>query len=126
MGPARGLSNTHLNVWEILMKTLAWLVSGIGIGLVVYLIANASEPEYATGSDDVADAARNTFGWGMKQRAKGLGSKLAGRVKESVGNLTGNPDLADSGIADQVEGEVREGAGRFAQAAGQTLHDLNR
>ncbi len=108
------------------MKTLAWLVAGIGIGLAVYLVANAPGPEYATGSDNLEDAARNTFGWGAKQRATGFGSNIAGRVKEGLGNLTGNPDLADSGLADQVEGNVREGAGKFAQAAGQTLHDLNR
>ena len=108
------------------MKTLAWLFAGIGVGLIVYLVANAPEPEYATGSDNVAEAARNTFGWGMKQRAMGVGSNIAGRVKESVGNLAGDADLADSGLADQVEGNVREGVGRIAQAAGQTLHDLNR
>jgi uncharacterized protein YjbJ (UPF0337 family) len=47
-------------------------------------------------------------------------------VKEGLGNLTGNPDLADEGIGDQVAGSVREGVGKVAQAAGQTLHDLNR
>jgi uncharacterized protein YjbJ (UPF0337 family) len=108
------------------MKTLAWLAAGIGVGLTVYLIANAPVSEYATGSDTVADAARNTFGWGMKQRAKGIGRSVAGRVKEDFGNITGNQDVADSGLADQVEGDVREGVGRVAQAAGQTLHDLNR
>ena len=108
------------------MKTFAWLFAGIGIGLVAYLVANAPGPEYATGSDNLSDAARNTFGWGVKQRAKGIGSNVAGRVKEGLGNLTGNPDLADSGVADQVAGNVREGAGKFAQAAGQTLYDLNR
>jgi uncharacterized protein YjbJ (UPF0337 family) len=108
------------------MKTFAWLFAGIGIGLAVYLVANAPGPQYATGSDDVADAARNTFGWGVKQRATGLGSNIAGRVKEGLGNLTGNANLADSGVADQVEGNVREGVGRVAEAAGQTLHDLNR
>jgi uncharacterized protein YjbJ (UPF0337 family) len=108
------------------MKTLAWLVAGIGIGFVVYLIANAPGPEYATGSDNVAEAAYNTFGWGVKQRATGFGSNVAGRIKEGLGNLTGDAELADSGLADQVEGNVREGVGRVAQAAGQTLHDLNR
>lgn len=108
------------------MKTFVWLVAGIGIGLVVYLVANAPEPEYATGSDNLAEAARNTFGWGTKQRAKGFGTNVAGRVKEGLGNLTEDADLANSGVADQIEGNVREGAGRLAQAAGQTLHDLNR
>jgi len=116
----------HLKVRENLMKTFAWLVAGIGMGLVVYLVANAPEPQYATGSDDLEDAAHNTFGWGMKQRAAGLGNNIAGRVKEGLGNLTGNADVANSGVDDQVEGDVREGVGKLAQAAGQTLHDLNR
>ncbi|HEY4010728.1 MAG TPA: CsbD family protein [Acidobacteriaceae bacterium] len=108
------------------MKTIAWLAAGVGVGLAVYLIANAPGPEYATGSDNLEDAARNAVGWGTKQRATGLGSNIAGRVKEGLGNLTGNPDLADEGTADRVAGNVKEGAGKFAQAAGQTLHDLNR
>ena len=108
------------------MKTFAWLAAGIGIGLAIYFVANSPGPEYATGSDNLEEAARNTFGWGAKQRAAGLGSRIAGRVKEGVGNLTGSPDLADNGMVDRVEGNVREGVGKFAQAAGQTLHDLNR
>lgn len=108
------------------MKTIAWLAAGIGIGLAVYLIANGQEPQYATGSDNVEGAARNASGWGTKQRATGMGSNVVGRVKEGIGNFTGNPDLADEGVGDQVEGNVREGVGKFAQAAGQTLHDLNR
>ena len=108
------------------MKTLVWLAAGIGVGLAVYLVANAPGPEYATGSDNLEGAARNTFGWGAKQRAAGLGSNIAGRVKEGIGNLTGNPDLADSGVADQVAGDIREGVGKLGEAAGQTLHDLNR
>lgn len=108
------------------MKTFAWLAAGIGIGLATYLIANAPEPQYATGSDNLEDAARRTAGWGTKQRATGVGSNVLGRVKEGLGNVTGNPNLADEGVGDQVAGNIREGAGKVAQAAGQTLHDLNR
>ena len=108
------------------MKTFAWLAAGIGLGLAVYLIANEPGPQYATGSDNVEDAARNTAGWGSKQRATGLGSNVAGRDKQGLGNLTGNQNLADEGAADQLAGNVKEGVGKFAQAAGQTLHDLNR
>lgn len=108
------------------MKTLAWLTAGIGVGLAVYLLANATEPEYATGSDSLEGAARNAAGWGTKQRAAGLGSNVLGRVREGLGNLIGDRGLADRGVADQVAGDVREGVGRAAQAAGQTLHDLNR
>ena len=108
------------------MKTFAWLAAGVGVGLVIYLIANAPESQHATGAGSLEDAAHNAAGWGTKQRASGFGSNVVGRVEEGLGNLTGNPDLADQGAADQVEGNVREGVGKFAQAAGQTLHDLNR
>lgn len=108
------------------MKTLAWLGAGIGIGLVIYLVANAPGPEYATGSDTVEDAARSAANWGSKQRVAGAGHDVIGRVKEGLGNLAGNPDLATEGTGDRLAGNIKEGVGKFAQAAGQTLHDLNR
>lgn len=108
------------------MKTLAWFAAGIGVGLVIYLIANAPEPLYATGSDTLEDAARSAANWGTKQRVTGTGTGVLGRVKEGLGNLAGNPDLANEGTGDRVAGEIKEGVGEFAQAAGQTLHDLNR
>lgn len=108
------------------MKTLAWLTAGVGIGLATYLIMNAPQPQYATGSDDMEDAARRTSGWGSKHRLTGTGSDMVGRVKEGLGNLTGNDRLANEGAADQLAGSAESGVGKFAQAAGQTLHDLNR
>ena len=108
------------------MKTLAWFAAGIGVGLVIYLIANAPEPEYATGSYTLEDAARSTADWGAKQRVTGAGTEVLGRVKEGLGNLAGDPDLTDEGTGDRLAGNIKEGVGKFAQAAGQTLHDLNR
>jgi uncharacterized protein YjbJ (UPF0337 family) len=108
------------------MKTLAWFAAGIGIGLVIYLIANAPGPQYATGSDSLEDAARSAADWGTRQRVTGAGADVLGRMKEGLGNLAGNPDLADEGAGDQVAGNIKEGVGKFAQATGQTLHDLNR
>ena len=108
------------------MKTLAWLTAGVGIGLAAYLIMNAPGPQYATGYDDVEDAAGNASTWGSKHRVKGAGTDVLGRVKEGIGNLTGNDQLAGEGLGDQVAGAAEKTAGKFAQAAGQTLHDLNR
>jgi uncharacterized protein YjbJ (UPF0337 family) len=52
--------------------------------------------------------------------------KFVGKAKEVFGNATGNQDLANEGVGDQVIGAVKDAAGSVAQAAGQTLHDLNR
>jgi uncharacterized protein YjbJ (UPF0337 family) len=108
------------------MKSLPWILAAVGIGLAAYVVINTPGPEYATGSDSVEDAARRTSAFGSKTRIRGVGGKFVGKAKEAFGNATGNPDLADEGVGDQVVGSVKNAAGAVAQAAGETLHDLNR
>ena len=108
------------------MKTFAWIVAGIGVGIAAYVVLNQPGPQYATGNDDVEDAAGRATLWGSKQRLYGTGGDLAGKVKEGIGRITGDDQLADEGVTDQVVGAVKDTAGRVAQAAGQTIHDLNR
>lgn len=108
------------------MKALTWVIAGVGIGVAAYIVLNQPGPQYATGDDDVEYAADRTSLWGSKQRLYGRGSGLAGKVKEGLGRATGNDRLADGGVADQVVGAVRDAAGKAAQVAGQTIHDLNR
>ena len=109
-----------------MMKTLPWIAAAAGIATAAYILANRPAPQYATGSDNLEDAARSTTDWGSKQRIKSPGRKIIGKVKEGLGRATGNPDLANEGAFDQVAGAAKDAAGAVAQAAGQTLHDLNR
>ena len=108
------------------MKNLPWLFAALGLGIAAYVVSRTPGPQYATGSDNLEDAARGTSHWGSKNRLAGTGSNLLGKVKEGFGRATGNPDLADEGASDQIAGTVRNAAGQVAEAAGQTLHDLNR
>jgi uncharacterized protein YjbJ (UPF0337 family) len=108
------------------MKNLPWILAAVGLGVAAYIVINTPGPEYATGNDSIEDAARKTSVWGSKNRVTGTGTRLGGKLKEGIGNLTGNPDLANEGLADQVAGSLKDAAGSVAQAAGQTLHDLNR
>jgi uncharacterized protein YjbJ (UPF0337 family) len=108
------------------MKALLWVIAGASAGIAVFLILNQPGPEYATGSDDVEYAAGRTAFWGSKQRLSGAGSGFTGRLKEGLGRVTGDADLADEGVTDQVVGAVKDTAGQVAQAAGETLHELNR
>jgi uncharacterized protein YjbJ (UPF0337 family) len=102
------------------MRALPWIIAGVGIGMgVTLLLFNESEPEYATGHDGVERAARKTFGWGTKKRAEG-------KIKEGVGRLTGDDQMAAEGAADRVVGQVKDAAGQVGHAAGETIHDLNR
>jgi uncharacterized protein YjbJ (UPF0337 family) len=108
------------------MKALTWTIAGIGAAIAAYIVVNQPGPKYATGNDDVEYAAGRTTLWGSKQRISGLGGGLAGKLKEGIGRATGNEQLAGDGVADQISGGVKETAGRAAQVAGETIHDLNR
>ncbi len=108
------------------MKSLPWILAAVGLGVAAYVVMNTPGPEYATGNDSIEDAARRTAAWGSKNRITGTGTNLGGKLKEGIGNLTGNPDLADEGVVDQVAGSLKDAAGSVAQAAGQTLHEFNR
>lgn len=110
------------------MKAIPWIVAGIGIGVGVTLLVKLmdEQPEYATGYDGVERAARKTFGWGTKARAKGKVESIAGAVKEGVGRITGNDDLAGEGSVQRAAGNIADAAGTVGQGVAQTIHDLNR
>jgi uncharacterized protein YjbJ (UPF0337 family) len=108
------------------MKSFPWILAAAGLGVAAYVVMNTPGPEYATGNDSIEDAARRTSAWGSKNRITGTGTHLGGKLKEGIGNLTGNPDLANQGVVDQVAGSLKDATGSVAQAAGQTIHEFNR
>ena len=108
------------------MKSLPWILAAVGLGVAAYVVINTPGPEYATGNDTLEGAARKTYAWGSKNRITGTGTNLGGKLKEGIGNLTGNSDLANEGVVDQVAGTLKDAAGSVAQAAGQTIHEFNR
>jgi len=109
------------------MKALPWILAGVGAGAAIaYVILNQPRPQTATGWDSVENAADRAVRWGSKSRVSGAGAKVAGKLKEGIGRIAGDGDLADEGVADQAVGAVKDAVGTIAQAAGDTLHDLNR
>jgi len=109
------------------MKALPWILAGVGAGVAITLLyLNENEPGYATSYDGVERAARKTFGWGAGKQAEGKVGSFAGAVKQGVGQLTGNDQLANEGAADRVVGNVKDAAGKVGQAAAQAIHDLNK
>jgi len=108
------------------MKNLPFFLAAVGIGLAAFFVLNTPGAEYATGSDTVEGAARKTANWGSKARVGSVAPKVKGKVKQAFGRATGNPDLADEGLGEQAVGQLKDAAGTVAQAAGQTIHDLNR
>ena len=110
------------------MKTSSatWLVIGAVAGVAAYVLFSSRPPQYATGYDSVDNAADDVAAWGAKQRLTGTGSNVVGKVKEGIGRITGDPNLADEGVGDQAIGAVKDAAGKVAGAVGETIRDLNR
>ena len=108
------------------MKAFPWIVVGVGVGVVAYIVLNQPGPQYGTGDDDVEYAAGRTTLWGSKQRLAGTGAGLAGKIKEGIGRVAGDDQLATEGAGDQLGGAIKDTVGKAAQVAGQTMHDLNR
>ena len=109
------------------MKALPWIMAGVGAGIAAtYLLMNQPRMQSETGYGSVEEGAARTLGWGSKARLTGAGRNIAGKVKEGVGRMTGNTRLANEGVGDQAVGSLKDAAGTVAQAAGQTMHDLNR
>ena len=52
-----------------------------------------------------------------KMRAEGAGQKMAGKVKEAAGKLTGDAKLKTEGQADQAAGTVKNAVGGMKDAA---------
>lgn len=55
---------------------------------------------------------------------KGKFDQLKGRVKQEIGNATGDQDLRDEGVVEEASGEVQEGFGTAKRKVGEAVKDL--
>jgi uncharacterized protein YjbJ (UPF0337 family) len=109
------------------MKALPWIIAGVSAGAALaYVMLNQPRPQAETGWDSVENAADRAWGWGSKAKLSGAGRSAGGKLKEGLGRVLGDSDLADEGVDDQALGALQSGAGKLAHAVGQTIHDLNR
>ncbi len=122
------------------MNKFLWIATGATIGVAAYvLLGKASSPAFGRpydndGLDDASDElrsgarrfSRKASTWGTGQRVSGTAGQVGGRLEEGAANLTGNANLADKGVTDQVVGSVKDVAGRAAHAVSDTVDDLTR
>jgi uncharacterized protein YjbJ (UPF0337 family) len=107
------------------MKRQTWVPLAIGI-VATYIFLDRRAARYAAQYDPLESAADRTDLWGSKQRIAGSGRSLLGKVKQALGRITGNEDLADRGVVDQIAGAVQDTTGKAANAASDTLRKFNR
>ncbi|WP_263373860.1 CsbD family protein [Granulicella aggregans] len=113
------------------MNKSIYLLAGAAAGAAaIYLYFNApSNPRSSaldTASDAIGDATAKATAWGAGQRVSGSGTQVLGKVKQSIGEATGNDKLANEGVFDQAKGMVKDAAGQAAHAAVNAVRELNR
>ena len=54
----------------------------------------------------------------------GKSDEIKGKVKQQVGKLTGDDDLRDEGIADELGGKIKKGAEKVKDAVGDVVDKL--
>lgn len=59
-----------------------------------------------------------------RDELEGKGDRLKGKVKQGVGDMTGNERMKDEGVADEASGEVQEGFGRGRRKVGEAIEDI--
>ncbi|MDO8681618.1 MAG: CsbD family protein [Acidobacteriota bacterium] len=55
---------------------------------------------------------------------KGKFDQVKGKVKQEIGDATGDQDLHDEGVVDQASGEIQEGFGTAKRKVGEAVKDL--
>jgi uncharacterized protein YjbJ (UPF0337 family) len=55
---------------------------------------------------------------------KGRMERAKGKVKEGIGDMTGDEELRGEGKADEIGGNARETLGKGRRKVGETLDDL--
>jgi uncharacterized protein YjbJ (UPF0337 family) len=61
-----------------------------------------------------------------RDELEGKAEVVKGKAKEAVGNLAGDEDLRDEGIADQAAGKTQDVIGRGRRKIGETIEDLGK
>ncbi len=107
------------------MKRQTWIPLALGI-VATYIFLDRRAARHAAEYDKLDTVVNRTDLWGSKQRIAGTGRELMGKLKEGVGRITGDDDLAGRGVVDQIAGAVQDAVGKAANAASDTIRDLNR
>jgi uncharacterized protein YjbJ (UPF0337 family) len=59
-----------------------------------------------------------------RDELEGKGDQLKGKIKQAAGDLTDDEKLHGEGVADEAEGNVKEGFGTARRKVGEAVEDL--
>ncbi len=105
------------------MNKFMWILGATCLGVAAYVLISdaAANRRTADGLDDLSDDVSN---WGTKNRVKGTGGVLGGKLKQGFGKLTDDEDLQGEGVVDEGVGRVKDIAGQAAHAVSDAVAGL--
>jgi uncharacterized protein YjbJ (UPF0337 family) len=59
-----------------------------------------------------------------RDELEGKADSMKGRIKQGVGDMTGNERMRDEGAADELGGKAQEGVGKARRKVGDAIDDL--
>jgi uncharacterized protein YjbJ (UPF0337 family) len=59
-----------------------------------------------------------------RDELEGKAETLKGKIKQTAGNLTNDPDLHDEGVADEAAGKTQDAIGRGRRKVGEAIENI--
>ena len=98
------------------MKALPWILAGVGAGAAIaYVILNQPNrrPRRVGIRWRMPPSAHS--GGAASRGCRASATKVGGKIKEGLGRVAADPDLADEGVGDQAVGAIKDGVGAVAR-----------
>jgi uncharacterized protein YjbJ (UPF0337 family) len=108
------------------MNKLGWILGLTCLGVTAYVFlseASSERVQTAGGYDDADEFGERAGNWGTKQRVKGTGGVLGGKLKQGFGKVTGVNQTEAEGLVDEGVGRVKDAAGQVAHAVSDAIAD---
>ena len=103
------------------MGKFLWILGAASLGVAAYVILNDQAGSFGTeGGQGLGD---NAGTWGTKQRVKGAGGVLGGKLEKGLGDLADDPAVKGKGLLDQAVGHVKDAAGQATHAVSDAIQD---
>lgn len=61
-----------------------------------------------------------------RDELEGKAEALKGKVKQAAGDLTGNEELRNEGVADEVAGDTQDAIGKGRRKVGEFVEDVGK
>jgi uncharacterized protein YjbJ (UPF0337 family) len=105
------------------MNKFMWILGAACLGVAAYVLLNGQQGAGMTTGDAADELGARAGNWGTKNRVKGTGGVLGGKLEQGLGSLTDDKAVKGKGALDEAVGHVKDAAGKAANAVSDAVAD---